>query len=357
MEIILKEVQRITYVQNLFDFNPYLYFNTYTAKIRHLKENPLSVVGLYRIKHGSDLIEEVFEDNIENYSVLYDKVYYYFENQVKYFVLNRKEIHVDNNFISVNFDFNTKQTILRLPDASREYSNKALVYFDHTNFEHVSETGRMNRYASLTNKMMDCNNLTCYSFIGQLLWEVKVSDLLGLSIEHFQWPKNGFQKVFCIDNYWIIQYRDNTILRLDVDGTVSWSRFQWTYHTYHQADGRLYAFSEEHLSIIDPKTGEILLSNDIKIIKEKYNCKINRGGIWVYEDYVFLPAHKRNIEWIVFNKLTLEEVGKMYLFHPDEDYFVTIPVDYGASFYFIKNKVYILDGSQGLRIFNVEFKK
>ncbi|MEM7574721.1 MAG: hypothetical protein AAF433_17580, partial [Bacteroidota bacterium] len=89
-------------------------------------------------------------------------------------------------------------------------------------------------------------------------------------------------------------------------------------------------------------------------IKQKYNSKLYRGGMWIYEDYIFFPSPKKSIEWLVFDKESLSEIGLMKIDKRDEDV-IRIPGQFCSNFIYSKGKVYVNDTADWLRVYNVEF--
>jgi hypothetical protein len=356
MEILLHEHCRIPYARNMYGFGSHIYFNTFKRSPKPGDSVFPLDQGLLRILMGTDSYEKVFDFEIEQYSVISNKVYFYNRGVVHLFDMENKELTVCQEFLVVSYDYFTKRTYFTLRDENQQSSTNFLVYFTDLYFEKLQIFGRINNGFVLVNQLMDINVFKCFDFKGNFLWEVKISDLLEIPDERLKWGKNNIERIYSINNYWIIYYCDNTILKLDCEGQVGWSNTKSDIHTYLVSDEILYCLSNKYLSKVDPNSGELLLSTDILKVKEKYRSEVYRGGMWVYENYIFLPSPKKSIEWLVFDKNTLEEVGHMYIQPTLKDEIVRIPGQFCSNFIYSKGKVYINDTADWLRIYDIEFK-
>lgn len=355
MEILLNEIKRIPYARALNIYRNGIYFHTY--KRRNPKPGdtiyPIDL-GVFRIEYGSETIEKVIDKEIENYSVVGDKIFYKIERQIFQYDISKGEEVLCPDYTSMGYNFLTKNTFLHKP-SSAKFTNECIVFFDELESIKFARSGRHTKSIVLVNEMMNFNELKGYNCQGEELWETKISSLLNITEDRFNWRTNRFEQIYPIKDYWIIYYYDNLIIQLKSNGHLGWYKLDSEYHTYIHEGEILYGTSGTSLAKFDAQTGRVIMEKNIEAVKAKYDCNIYQGGMWIYEDFIFIPTPKTSIEWLLFEKNTLEEVGRMRI-KLKNDEIVLLPGQFCSNFIYSKKRVYIHDTADWFKIFDVEFK-
>lgn len=356
MEILLHEIKRMPYARALNIYRDGIYFHTYKRKNPKPGDTIYTVdLGVFKIEYGGENIEKVIDKEVESYSIVGDKVYYKTEKQIFQYDTLKKQENQFADYISMGYNYLTKQTVLHKA-GSNKFRNECLVFFDELESMKFACPGWYTNKIVAVNELMNVNEFKGFNYQGEELWYIKISSSLNLPEDCFNWRKNRFEQIYSIKDYWIIYYTDNLILQLKNNGQIGWYKLDSAYHTYTYEGEILYGTSGSSLAKFDARTGKIVLEKNIEGTKEKYNCEIYQGGMWVYEDYIFIPSPKKSIEWLVFNKNTLEEVGRMRINLQKEEV-VLLPGQFCSNFIYSKNRVYIHDTADWFKIFDLEIKE
>lgn len=359
MELLLQEIKRIPYARNMYCFKNGIYFNTY-KRIPKPGDTVYPVdLGLFKFEYGSSDIVKIYNFEVNQFVVHNNLIYLRsMDKTISFFKEGSSELNL-TDYCLIGVDYMNKQVkMANSYDFEKDRDGKFVkVIFDESIIQEFKYYNKFVKHACLSFNSSDYLKFIGENNEGDLIWSFAIHEMLKVEKEKFLGQNNKMDRVYSIKNeYWIIYLHNNIIFRLNHDGTIGWSHLTSDYHTYTFEEEILYALSNTNLSKMDARTGEILLSVDIEAVKEKYNCPLYRGGAWVYEDYLFFPSPKRSIEFLVFDKHTLREVGVMRINIIGDD-IVQLPGQFCSNFIYSKGKVYINDTADWLRVYDVEFRE